>query len=248
MTNPYDQQPGQQPYGQYPQTGQQPYGQPSGGFQQPYPQPGYPQSGYPQPGYPQSPAYGMPQGHPGQPPYGRVPPMPGQAHIVVPGSQIQFRHTPPLVLATMGSRFLARVVDGLIIGVPLTILVLILQLAVLAGDPDTWWIFFLFLPLTSLSVLVYEGTMLATRGATVGKNVAGIRVVTEQSAGQPGAGIGGGPAFTRLATMVLPGLIPCIGGLVELLVVLSPFFDEQARQGWHDKAAKTYAISTKAMY
>ncbi|UQS23512.1 RDD family protein [Amycolatopsis thermalba] len=242
MTNPYG-QPGQPPYGQYPQTGQQPYGQPSGGFQQPYGQPGYPQ-----PGYPQSPAYGMPQGHPGQPPYGRIPPMPGQAHIVVPGSQIQFPHTPPLVLATMGSRFLARIVDGLIIAVPLMILVLVLQLAVLAGDPGTWWIFLLFLPLTSLSVLVYEGTMLATRGATVGKNVAGIRIVTEQSAGQPGAGIGGGPAFTRLATMVLPGLIPCIGGLVELLVVLSPFFDEQARQGWHDKAAKTYAISTKALY
>ncbi|WP_027931578.1 RDD family protein [Amycolatopsis thermoflava] len=250
MTNPYGQPPGQQPYGQYPQTGPQPYGQPSGGFQQPYGQPGQPQPGYP--------AYGPPQGYPGQPQYGQpaygqpqyagIPPMPGQAHIVVPGSRIQFRHTPPLVLATMGSRFLARVVDGLIIGVPLTILVLILQLAVLAGDPSTWWIFLLFLPLTSLSVLVYEGVMLATRGATVGKNVAGIRIVTEQSAGQPGAGIGGGPAFTRLATMVLPGLIPCIGGLVELLVVLSPFFDEQARQGWHDKAAKTYAISTKALY
>ncbi|GAB3570068.1 hypothetical protein GCM10027445_22950 [Amycolatopsis endophytica] len=238
MTNPYGQQPGQYP--------QQPYGQPSGGFQQPYGQ------------YPQTPGYGAPQGYPAQPPYGQpqygqpqygpIPPLPGQAHIVVPGSQIQFPHTPPLVLATMGSRFLARVVDGLIIGVPLTILIVILQFAIIAGDPSSWWIFILFLPLTSLSVLVYEGTMLATRGATVGKNVAGIRVVTEQSAGQPGGGIGGGPAFTRLATMVLPGLIPCIGGLVELLVILSPFFDEQARQGWHDKAAKTYAISTKAMY
>ncbi|NIH84623.1 RDD family protein [Amycolatopsis granulosa] len=247
MTNPYGQQPGQQPYGQVPygQPGQygQPYGQPSGGFpaQQPYGQPGYPQS----------PGYGVPQGYPGQPGYGGPgfrPPMPGQAHIVVPGSQIQFPHTPPLVLATMGSRFLARIVDGLIIGVPLGILFVILQVAVVAGDPDSWWLLFLIMPLASISMLVYEGTMLATRGATVGKDVAGVRLVTEQSAGVPGAGIGGGPAFTRLATMVLPGLIPCLGGLVELLVVLSPFFDEQARQGWHDKAAKTYAISTKALY
>lgn len=277
MTNPYGQQPGnpgQQPYGQVPpgqygqpgqpgqpqqpgqyaqpgqygqpgQPGQQPYGQPSGGFaaQQPYGQPGYPQS----------PPLGVPQGYPGQPGYGggpgfRTPPTPGQAHVVVPGSQIQFANTPPLVLATMGSRFLARVVDGLIVGVPLIILFLILQLAVVAGDPDSWWVVIVMWPLSSLLILVYEGTMLATRGATIGKNVAGIRIVTEQSAAQPGAGIGGGQAFTRLAVMVLPGLIPCIGGLVELLVILSPFFDEQARQGWHDKAAKTYAISTKALY
>lgn len=241
MTNPYGQQ---QPYGQ--QYPQQPYGQPGPG----------------QGTYPQGQTYGAPQGHPGQPyrqpaygqapygavPYGAMPPMPGMAHVVVPGSQIQFSHTPPLVLATMGSRFLARLVDGLIIGVPVGILFAILQFAVVAGGPDTLWVALLIMPLASVSMLVYEGTMLATRGATVGKNVAGIRLVTQQSAGQPGAGIGGGPAFTRLATMMLPGLIPCLGGVVTLLVNLSPFFDEQARQGWHDKAAKTYAISTKPLY
>ena len=261
MTNPYSQQPfGQQPagFGQQAQPGQQPFGQqgqqgqqvqqpfgqpsPSGGFpQQPFP----PSGGFPQqPGQP----YGVPGGFPGQPPMG-APAFPGQAQarIVVPGAQIQFPNTGPLVLGTMGSRFLARLVDGLIIGFPLGIIMMILQFAVVASDPDMWWVVLLMAPLYSITMLLYEGMMISSRGATVGKSVAGLRVVTANSAGQHGAGTGSGPAFTRLAVMILPALVPFLGGFISLLMMLSPFFDEQARQGWHDKAAKTYVISTKAM-
>jgi uncharacterized RDD family membrane protein YckC len=277
MTNPYSQQPfgqqaqpGQQAFGQQAQPGQQPFGQqgqqgqqiqqpfgqqgqqgqqvqqpfgqpsPSGGFpQQPFP----PSGGFPQqPGQP----YGVPGGFPGQPPMG-APAFPGQARIVVPGAQIQFPNTGPLVLGTMGSRFLARLVDGLIIGFPLGIIMMILQFAVVASDPDMWWVVLLMAPLYSITMLLYEGMMISSRGATVGKSVAGLRVVTANSAGQHGAGTGSGPAFTRLAVMILPALVPFLGGFISLLMMLSPFFDEQARQGWHDKAAKTYVISTKAM-
>jgi uncharacterized RDD family membrane protein YckC len=274
MTNPYGQppygqqpggygqqpqqpygQPGQQPYGQ-PQPGQPPYGQPSGGFPaaQPYGQPvsppyGQPSGGFQQPG--QMPPYGVPGGYPGQQPgmgggqaYGS---MPGQAHILVPGSQIQFPGSPPLVLATMGSRFLARIVDGLIVGIPVAIIYFVLLFAVVSSGGG-FWIELLISPLLAIAYVLYEGFMLSARGATVGKNVAGIRLVTQQSVASQQAGIGGGPAFTRIATMILPGIVPCIGSLVAFLMIISPFFDEQARQGWHDKAAKTYAISTKPMY
>ncbi|WP_233345922.1 RDD family protein [Saccharomonospora iraqiensis] len=162
----------------------------------------------------------------------------------MPGSQIQFAHSGPLVLGTMGSRFLARLVDGLIIGLPLGTLFLIVQFALLG--PEEWWVTLIFYPIMAAAMLVYEGVMLSSRGATVGKSVAGLKLVTEQSVTTAG-GPGSGPAFTRMATMFLPGLIPCIGGLVSILMILSPFFDEQARQGWHDKAAKTYVISTKPM-
>ncbi|HEX6355020.1 hypothetical protein [Actinophytocola sp.] len=62
MTQPYGQQPGQQPGGGYPQSGGYPQG------------PGYPQTpgqGQPAQGYPQSPPYGQPaQGYPQNPAYG----------------------------------------------------------------------------------------------------------------------------------------------------------------------------------
>ncbi|WP_298179376.1 RDD family protein [Saccharomonospora sp.] len=252
---PFGQQGQQQPLGQQGQLGQQPFGQQQGGYQQPSPAGGFPGAQGQQPfspsgGFPQQPGqpYGAPGGFPGQqPPPGGGPAFPGQARIIVPGAQIQFPHSGPLVLGTMGSRFLARLVDGLIIGVPVGIIMMILQFAVIASSPNMWWISFLMVPIASIAMLLYEGMMISARGATVGKSVAGLRVVTEYSAGQPGAGTGSSPAFTRFAVMILPALVPCIGSLISLLTMLSPFFDEQARQGWHDKAAKTYVISTKAM-
>lgn len=273
MTYPYNQPPygqgqpgqgppGQQPFGQpqpgqpygQPQQGQQPgqqppaFGQPSpsGGFpaapgQQPFPQSG----GFPpqQPG--QAPGQPGGPGFPGGPQPGMGPRMQGQAQVLVPGSQIRFPHTGPLVLGTMGSRFLARLVDGLIIGLPLGTLFLVIQFA-LAGT-GAWWVGLIAYPIIAVSMFVYEGVMLSSRGATVGKSVAGLKLVTEQSVTMPEGGTGSGPAFTRMATMFLPGLIPCVGFLASFLMILSPFFDEQARQGWHDKAAKTYVISTKPM-
>lgn len=248
--NPGQQNPGQQNpqsggFQQQGVPGQQPYGQPYGQQQQ-YGQQPYGQQQYGQQPYGQQP-YGQPGGFPGQQPggFGSGQMVAGQARIIVPGAQIQFPNTGPLVLGTMGSRFLARVVDGLIIGLPFGILMMILQFAVVASDPDMWWISLIVAPLSSIAMILYEGLMISTRGATVGKSVAGLRVVTELSATHGTAAVGSGTSFTRIAVMIAPGLIPCLGSIVSALMVLSPFFDEQGRQGWHDKAAKTYVISTK---
>jgi uncharacterized RDD family membrane protein YckC len=84
--------------------------------------------------------------------------------------------------------------------------------------------------------LGYEIALIALRGATLGKQIVGIKVVREQD-GQPP---GWGPSLLRF-------LIPLVGsfacGIGQILVYLSPFFDSTGRnQGWQDKAASTVVI------
>lgn len=235
MTNPYD---------------QQPFGQPQGGDSQAFPVTGSPgvggQQAFPTPGgFPPQPgqSYGASGGFPGQQ-FPSGPLFPGRARVLVPGAQIQFPSSAPLVLATMGSRFLARLIDGFIIGVPFALLGM-LWIEATKGE---FWVVFPLLSLQMMAMWLYESIMISARGATVGKSVAGLRVVTERTAGIPGTGIGRQAAFARSAMLMLPGVVPCLGHLVVFFMVLSPFFDELAKQGWYDKTARTYVISTKPMY
>jgi len=264
--NPYGQPP-QQPYGQ-PQYGQQPgYGQQPQQQQwgQPPPSPPYGQP-------PQSPPYGQPA----QQPYAQQPPQYGQQAAYPQAQQPGYGQAPPppagygyggagsgdvvnipgagtYKLASMGERFLARLIDALIIGVPLVIISIIILNAmaptteeILRGE-TTGFITTLLIYMGLLIVISvgYEVGMLATRGATVGKQVMGVRVVTAQTAAVPGQGLGGGPAVVRWAVYQVPAIIPFVGGFWVLICALSPFFDSENRQGFHDKAAKTYVLSTK---
>ena len=261
--------------GQQPQYGQQPYGQ----------QPQTPPPGFNQPGYgaqPQQPydpnqqQYGQaspPYGTPQQQPYGAQQPYGGQQQYGQPyGGQpmgagggldyIQLPGVGAVRLASMGQRFLARVVDAIIVGIPFFILYFVLGAAFASSaassiqvDPETGqvvsggaflgggFIIFLIAPLIFLVLqILYEVSMIATRGATLGKQVAGVKVIRELDGQLPGWG----GAFTRWAVMVAPVIVPCLGSLWVLLCELSPFFDNQGRrQGWHDKAAKTIVTATK---
>jgi len=266
--------PGFDPQGQQPQYGQQPpYGQ----------QPQTPPPGFNQPGYgaqPQqpydpnqqqygqaSPPYGTPQQPYGQQPYGGQQygqPYGGQQ--MGAGSGLDYIQLPGLGavrLASMGQRFLARVVDALIVGIPFVILYMIIGAAFASSaansiqiDPETGQVvgggagflggsltIFLLAPLIFIVLqILYEVSMIATRGATLGKQVAGVKVIREYDGQVPGWG----GAFTRWGVMVAPAIVPCLGGLWVLLCELSPFFDNQGRrQGWHDKAAKTIVTATK---
>ncbi|MDQ2723532.1 MAG: RDD family protein, partial [Actinomycetota bacterium] len=85
----------------------------------------------------------------------------------------------------------------------------------------------------------YEVTMIALRGATIGKQVMGVQVVQVANGQIPGWG----PAIKR---WVLPWAASFVCFIGALLVYLSPFFDNTKRfQGWHDKVAETLVISTK---
>jgi uncharacterized RDD family membrane protein YckC len=259
---------GQGPYGQQPQ---QPYGPPYG---QP-PPPGQPPYGQP----PQSPPYGQPAQappygqpapfaqQPAPPPYGQPPPQYGQAQPPgyggAPrydpyGGQSEYVTIPGVgsfKLASIGDRFLARLIDGLIVGVPLLIISIVIVNAmtpsaaeILRGETGPGFFLTMFVYGLTLVVLTaaYEIAMLSAKGATIGKNVMGVRVGTAQTgAHPPGQGLGSGPAFTRWGVLYGPGIIPSLGGLWVLICSLSPLFDNVARQGFHDKAAKTYVLTTK---
>ncbi|MQA25843.1 MAG: RDD family protein [Micromonosporaceae bacterium] len=233
MTNPYD------PSGGYPGGQQQPgYGPPPGG------QPGYGQQPGGQPAYGQQPGYGaQPGGYPPQQPGGYGQP-PGGAYGQPGGGLGQ--------PASMGTRFLARLIDTALFFVPAMIIYCIGAFAIASNaevDPNTGQlsggstaglgILYLFYFLIIIGYYVYEITMVGAKGATLGKKWMGVKVLNEQTGQVPG--MGGG--FMRW-------LIPFVGsfvcGIGALVVYLSPFFDNSGRfQGWHDKVAKTLVISTK---
>jgi uncharacterized RDD family membrane protein YckC len=244
-------QPQQGGYGQQQQGGygqpQQGYGQPQQGYGQPQqgygqPQQGYGQQGYgaPQQGYGQQ-GYGAPQQGYGQQGYGQ------QGYGQQGYGQGQYGGYSQL--AGMGQRFGARLLDGLIVGIPAAILLSLIFLPLLTTDAgfDSNGNFttgtgtlarqFIFSLIFLIAFAAYDILMISKRGATVGKQLVGILVINEN----------GGPVSTedaakRWAIFQLPGLVPFIGGLWVLVCALSPFFDSQRRQGFHDKGAHTLVV------
>ena len=206
MTNPND------PYNQPPQQpgyGQQP---PPGYGQQPPPPPGYgPPPGYAPGQYPPAPQYGAP-GY-GQHGY-------GQQAYATPGT------TPFGYPASMGSRLLARIIDGIIVSV-LPWIVIGIGLA----KDKTGLVVVGYVVLVVLQI-AYEIYFVGTQGATPGKKVMGVKVV-DSTNGQP---IGMGRAFIRWLVLIITGEICTLG-------YWSPFFDGSKRkQGWHDKAGNDFVI------
>ncbi|MFD1048600.1 RDD family protein, partial [Kibdelosporangium lantanae] len=120
------------------------------------------------------------------------------------------------VLATVGGRVLARLVDLLLIGVP-------------------WGLVFLIIPvgtgvkvgLIALTYLVYET---ATRTNTVGKRATHIKVVRTDNGEPPGWG------RTLLRVLVVNVLTWLVNGMKAL-------FDERRHRGVHDWAAGTVVVA-----
>ncbi|MFG2960557.1 RDD family protein [Streptomyces sp. NPDC048291] len=190
------------PYGQQPQNPQQ--GQPGYGYPQ-QGQPGYPQApqgvppqqnyGYPQqPGYPQQGGYGYPQQG-----YGATPPY-----------------------ANWGWRFLSRLIDSLLYGIPYILVI------VGAGNKTPALTIIGFLGLIGL--FVYQIILEGRTGQSLGKKAVGTRTLKEET-GQP---IGAGMAFVRQLAHILDGL-PCYLGY------LWPAWDAK-RQTFADKVCGTIVI------
>ncbi|MER7761703.1 RDD family protein [Streptomyces sp. NPDC097619] len=234
------------PYGQQPQQPQQ--GQPGYGYPQQAPQ-----------GVPQQGAYGYPAQ---QQPYGGVPPQaPGT--LQANNGYINVAGLGTVQVATMGRRFGARVIDGIVISV-LYFIFSAIGFAGIFGASKTLddctgmdplssayetcvndsaeaaggiiAAFFGALLIFFLATLLYEWLMIAFVGATVGKMALGLKVVKENTGQVPG--IGGG--FIR---WIIPMVGAIVCGIGQLLVYLSPFFDNSGKlQGWHDRAAGTLVV------
>jgi len=135
-----------------------------------------------------------------------------------------------MTLANPGSRLLARIVD---------VLVLLIPLIIVGAALGQGWFATL---VTFLLVAAYEVYLLGTRGATIGKSVMNVKVVNEDY-----SDINMEIAVRRYAINAV-GLVPGIGQFINLLVFIASiimiFTDSQRQVVW-DKIAKTLVISTK---
>ncbi|MEV7780823.1 RDD family protein [Kitasatospora sp. NPDC088351] len=201
--NPYGKQPPAQPGHGAPQG---PYDPQSGpGYPPPPPPPG---PGYPPPGSGYPPPPGYPQGG------GQIPPWLG----------------PGRTLAGPGDRFLARLIDCLVLLIPL--LVIQLTVASAAGS-------ILAGVIGAVVVFGYEAVMMLTQlQQSVGKKVMKLRVVSAAHGGRPSDN----ELWTRSAVYGLPQAVYCIGSLFSLVNVLSLLWDKPLQQCFHDKAAKTVVV------
>ncbi|MCF6525590.1 RDD family protein [Streptomyces sp. JJ36] len=214
-------------------TGPQRPEEPEGPRQPPYgtPPPGTPPHGAAEPppqggGAP----YGSPYGSPYGDPYGGTAPGPGRYG---PGGD-PLAGMPPL--ASRGKRLLARIVDALIIGIPVAI---VSGFGTGFDYEDTgaqWWPGGLY----TLVYFVYEGLMLSHSGQTLGKRLLRVRVAMLLNGSVPA----GSPAWIRAVVYHVPALVPCIGTLFWLVNVLFCTWDRPYRQCLHDKAGKTVVVAT----
>ena len=148
-------------------------------------------------------------------------------------------------LASPGRRLVARIIDVVII-VAVVVFLTIVGIAGLVLGSETGeevleaaalFLGFGGLVFFTIVVLLYEPTLIALRGQTLGKMAMRIMVVRAENGEVPGWG----KAIGRWILPGLLGLIPVVGGLLVLLVYLSLLWDA-SRQGWHDKMGTTVVI------
>ncbi|MFI8998876.1 RDD family protein [Streptomyces sp. NPDC053542] len=177
------------------------------------------------PQHPQEPPpdSGDPYGGAPQGPYGAPDPLAGM---------------PPL--AGRGRRLLARIIDGILIGVPVGLIMWFIVGGVdYPGTTDDSGKQTVVSGVTMLAYLIYEALMLTTRGQTVGKMAMKIRVAMLENGAIPTVQAG----WVRAAVYTLPEIVPCCGPIFWLVNVLWCTWDKPYQQCLHDKAARTVVVS-----
>ena len=149
-------------------------------------------------------------------------------------------------LASPGKRLAARIIDVVIIGTVAIFLAIVGLAGLILGSGTgeealavtAFFVGFGGLAFFAILLLLYEPTLIALRGQTLGKMAMSIMVVRAEDGEVPGWG----KAIGRWILPGLLGLIPIGGGLLVLLVYLSLLWDDR-RQGWHDKMGTTVVIT-----
>ncbi|MEU6016740.1 RDD family protein [Streptomyces sp. NPDC047515] len=225
------------PFLKKPQGSQGPQGpqEPPGpqGPQEP-PEPQGPPSGSPYDSAPPPPPYD-PGPYGGGGPYGGADPLAGM---------------PPL--GEPGKRILARLIDFLIISIPLYLISLPWGGAVEVSNDNTsnngvgnvfsqtYSGHQLLWSLIGLVVYVAYDTYFTHKdGRTIGKRLLKLRVAMLNDGRVPDTGA----AFLRAVVLWLPALLccPCLWWLINIVLM---FTDKPYRQGLHDKSAKTVVVQT----
>ncbi|MXZ76797.1 MAG: RDD family protein [Acidimicrobiia bacterium] len=151
--------------------------------------------------------------------------------VIVAGSQRS--------LASPLRRLGARLIDAVIYFIVIFIVAIVLVLGFDVDSDDSGVAYTLAIAgLGAVIGILYEVTLIATRGQTLGKMATGIVVIRSDNGALPGWG----KATRRWILPAVLGFIPNpIGGLVVLVVYLSLTWGRNY-QGWHDKVAGTYVV------
>jgi uncharacterized RDD family membrane protein YckC len=209
----------------HPQAGQ-PYGQP--------PQYGAPGPYAPPPGPSQPPGQHQP---PGQQPPPQKPPRPAYQQTIHPQPQYggsRYGQFDPAfgVPGKVWPRFAARLIDNLIIALPLAILLNFLVMPKMGGGLSGMSVSY---AIVFAATLVYFVLMESRTGSTLGKKIVGLKVVAPN----------GAPTVPPLVSLkrnvyLAVSIIPCLGWLAgfALMVYMAATIDKDPnKQGWHDKLA-----------
>ncbi|MEV7173344.1 RDD family protein [Streptomyces sp. NPDC093224] len=214
-----------------------PYGPPPGsGGPPPPPPPGGP-------GGPGGPGAGG--GYPPPPPpYGGGDPYGGGGGYGMPDP---LAGMPPL--ADFGRRLAARIIDVLIVAVPLFLIQLAFgtnryMVETERGEDVSEVLTKSYsgsgLVMTLISIVAYLGYdwwFTKKNGQTMGKKALGLRVAMLNDGSVPQSG----PALSRAAVLWLPTLICCFC-LWPIALIVSILVDKPYKQGLHDKVAKTVVV------
>ncbi|MFE5833691.1 RDD family protein [Streptomyces sp. NPDC056488] len=215
---------------------------PSAGGQPP--PPGGPPPEGPPPGNP----YGSPYGGGGGSPYDNAPPPPppyGSGYGGGYGGTDPLAGMPPL--ADSGRRILARIIDWIIVAVPLAIIGIPFKVydrvssdddfgdAVTSFDGGGQLVFQL---ITIVAYVAYDTVLTARKGQTLGKKLMKLRVAMLNDGSTPPMS----QSLLRAVVLWLPALI-CCACLWPLLLLILILVDKPYKQGLHDKAAKTVVVS-----
>ena len=157
-----------------------------------------------------------------------------------PASPDDFPASGPNSLAPIGPRIGARLVDLLIVTIPV-ILVMLAFVDVVDGevrlDRVPVWI-----GLVQVAVAVaYEAVLLGLWGTTVGKWAFGLRVARYADGGRPD--VGRGAQRSLLPNMFAAVPLPLVGALQW--VVWGSSLTHPLRRGWHDRYAGTIVVRSR---
>ncbi|MCD2466607.1 MULTISPECIES: RDD family protein [unclassified Streptomyces] len=232
--------------GQPPPAGPPPEGPPPGGPPPGGPPPEGPPPGGPPPGSPYGSPGGSPYGPQGGSPYDSAPPPPYGGYGAGYGGTDPLSGMPPL--AESGKRIIARIIDWLIIAIPLAIIGIPFKIYSRATEDgndfgDTVNSLnggsqLVFQLITIVAFVAYDTVMVAKNGQTLGKKWMKLRVAMLNDGSTPPMS----QSLLRAIVLWLPALV-CCACLWPLLLLILILVDKPYKQGLHDKAAKTVVVS-----
>ncbi|MET9929658.1 MULTISPECIES: RDD family protein [unclassified Streptomyces] len=214
----------------------------------PPPAGGQPPPGGPPPGGPPPPGnpYGSPYGGGGGSPYDNAPPPPyGGGYGGGYGGTDPLAGMPPL--ADSGRRILARLIDWVIVAVPLAIIGIPFKVYDRVTNDDDFSDAvnsfngggqLVFQLITIVAYVAYDTVLTARNGQTLGKKLMKLRVAMLNDGSTPPMS----QSLLRAVVLWLPALI-CCACLWPLLLLILILVDKPYKQGLHDKAAKTVVVS-----